>query len=213
MKFRLILKELKTNKEAMGPQMKLAAFSLAEVKYVAGDIRAQVLDNVKGTASTKIQVKVDNIAGVFVPKFKSSTDPNAESEFDYQGLGKGGRQFKSAAAAHEKALQFLIDIASLQTSFVILDEAIKATNRRVNALDNVIIPRIDRSIKYIISELDEMDREDFFRLKKVQKQKKKIRADRDELAAKEALRAAVGGVSPAAGPESIIAQKDDDIVF
>jgi len=173
MRFRLILKELKQNKEAMGPQMKLAAFSLAEVKYVAGDIRAQVLDNVKGTASTRIQVKVDNIAGVVVPKFKQTTDPNAESEFDYQGLGKGGRQFKSAATAHEKALQFLVDIASLQTSFIILDEAIKATNRRVNALDNVIIPRIDRSIKYIISELDEMDREDFFRLKKVQKQKKK----------------------------------------
>jgi hypothetical protein len=33
---------------------------------------------------------------------------------EYQGLSKGGQQFKSAAQAHEKALKFLVEIASLQ---------------------------------------------------------------------------------------------------
>jgi V-type H+-transporting ATPase subunit D len=51
----------------------------------------------------------------------------------------------------------------IQTAFVILDEVIKVTNRRVNAIEHVIIPRIENTIKYIISELDEQDREEFFR--------------------------------------------------
>lgn len=50
-----------------------------------------------------------------------------------------------------------------QTSFAALDEAIKLTNRRVNALDNVVIPRIVATIAYIDSELSELEREEIFR--------------------------------------------------
>lgn len=49
---------------------------------------------------------------------------------------------------------------------MILDEVIKLTNRRVNAIEHVIIPRYENTIKYILSELDEQDREEFFRLAK-----------------------------------------------
>ena len=57
-------------------------------------------------------------------------------------------------------LSSLIKIASLQTSFVTLDEAMKVTNRRVNALENVTIPRIEGILGYISRELDELERED-----------------------------------------------------
>lgn len=66
----------------------------------------------------------------------------------------------------------LVELASLQTSFVTLDEVIKITNRRVNAIEHVIIPRIDRTLAYIISELDELEREEFYRLKKIQDKKR-----------------------------------------
>jgi len=79
-----------------------------------------------------------------------------------------------------------VDLASLQTSFVTLDEAIKVTNRRVNAIEHVIIPRIERTLAYIISELDELEREEFYRLKKIQDKKKIARAKAEK--AKQALR-------------------------
>jgi V-type H+-transporting ATPase subunit D len=46
---------------------------------------------------------------------------------------------------------------------MILDEVIRATNRRVNAIEHVVIPRLENTVKFIISELDEMDREEFYR--------------------------------------------------
>jgi len=63
----------------------------------------------------------------------------------------------------------LVKLASLQTSFFALDEALKVTNRRVNALEHVVIPRMDATVSYILKELDEIEREDFYRLKKVVK--------------------------------------------
>jgi len=82
-------------------------------------------------------------------------------------------------------LESLIKIASLQTSFVAMDEALKITNRRVNALENVTIPRIVRTLDYINRELDELEREDFSRLKMVKK-KKEAKAAQEEAESLEA---------------------------
>jgi V-type H+-transporting ATPase subunit D len=60
-----------------------------------------------------------------------------------------------------------------------LDEVIKVVNRRVNAIEHVIIPRTENTIKYINSELDELDREEFYRLKKVSNKKQKDAAEEE----------------------------------
>ncbi|HZD12123.1 MAG TPA: V-type ATP synthase subunit D, partial [Candidatus Binatus sp.] len=48
-----------------------------------------------------------------------------------------------------------------------LAEAISATKRRVNSLENIVIPRIENTIRYIEMSLQERSREDFFRLKRI----------------------------------------------
>ena len=103
-----------------------------------------------------------------------------------------------------------MQLASLQTSFITLDEVIKMTNRRVNAIEHVIIPRIERTLSYIASELDEREREEFYRLKKIQ-EKKKIARDKKEAALKAKGDALIEDPETA---ESILNdEQDEDILF
>lgn len=96
------------------------------------------------------------------------------------GLSKGGLQVNKCKKMYTECLDDLVKLASLQTSLKTLDEALKVTNRRVNALEFVILPKIVNTIAYIISELDEQEREDNYRIKKV----KDLRSAEEEEAAR-----------------------------
>jgi len=178
MRFRLILGKIIETKTLMGEVMKEAAFSLAEAKFATGDFNQQILQNVS-RAQIKVRTKKDNVAGVSLPVFESYFEGG--DSYELTGLARGGQQLAKLKKNYQKAINLLVDLASLQTSFVTLDEAIKVTNRRVNAIEHVIIPRIERTLAYIISELDELEREEFYRLKKIQDKKKIARAKADKL--------------------------------
>mmetsp|Transcript_3732 Transcript_3732/g.9452 ORF Transcript_3732/g.9452 Transcript_3732/m.9452 type:complete len:320 (+) Transcript_3732:150-1109(+) len=171
MRFRQILKEILDCKTSMGETMKNSYFALTEVKYAAGDgVRHTVLDNVD-RASVRVTSAQDNVAGVKIPKFKPHVDSSQGGKMELTGLGRGGAQIGECRKSFLTSLELLIELASLQTSFITLDAAIKTTNRRVNALENVVIPKLENTIQYIKGELDELEREEFFRLKKVQAKK------------------------------------------
>lgn len=160
--------------------MQLASFSMAEVTYATGDISYLVQEQAK-QAAFKVKAKHENVSGVMLPAFEvervagsgallptlipcaPNSNPGVFVDFNLTGLGRGGQQVLRAKEVYAKAIETLVDLASLQTAFTILDEVIRATNRRVNAIEHVVIPRLDNTIKYIMSELDEMDREEFFR--------------------------------------------------
>ena len=100
---------------------------------------------------------------------------------------------------------------------MILDEVIKVTNRRVNALEHILIPRTENTIKYINSELDELDREEFYRLKKVQGKKKRDAAIAEEAAKQKAAELNAKGKvvqseADTAG-EDILGAQDEDLIF
>ncbi|KAI8929454.1 ATP synthase subunit D-domain-containing protein [Entophlyctis helioformis] len=213
-RFRDILRKIDEAKRKMGKVMQVASFSYAEVKYSTGDIGFQIRESVK-TAQLKVKAKAENVSGVMLPVFEMAVD--GQNSFELTGLGRGGQQVQKCKDTYQKAVQVLIELASLQTTFVILDEVIKVTNRRVNAIEHVIIPKIENTIKFITSELDEQDREEFFRLKKVQG-KKKLRMEAEmarlasEAAANDGVAVGSGGNSGAPNLFSEYEQ-DPDIIF
>ncbi|KAG2569214.1 hypothetical protein PVAP13_7NG375921 [Panicum virgatum] len=126
--FRAILKKIVAAKESMGETMRASSFSLAEAKYVAGDgVRHVVLQSVRA-ASVRVKSHQENVAGVKLPKFTHFVDPAAASggpsnaSPSLTGLARGGQQVTACRAAHVKAIEVLVELASLQTSFLTLDE-------------------------------------------------------------------------------------------
>jgi len=214
-RFRAILRKVDEAKRKMGRVMQLASFSLAEVTYATGDISYLVQEQAK-TATFKVKAKQDNVSGVIIPAFE--VDRVSGNDFNLTGLGRGGQQVLRSKEVYAKAVETLVELASLQTAFTILDEVIRATNRRVNAIEHVIIPKLDNTIKYIISELDEMDREEFFRLKKVQGKKKrdaalaeaKRKAEQEHEEVKVALEQEE---EEGEGTGDLLSSKDQDVIF
>ncbi|KAJ3124443.1 H(+)-transporting V1 sector ATPase subunit D [Nowakowskiella sp. JEL0407] len=217
-RFRDIVKKINEAKSKMGKLIQTANFSYSEVKYATGDtISYSIQESVK-QASFKILSKSENVSGVMLPVFEKMVDPG--NDFELAGLGRGGQQILKCKDVYRRTIENLVELASLQTAFVILDEVIKVTNRRVNAIEHVIIPKIENTIKWITSELDEQDREEFFRLKKVQNKKKlakdaeqKIRDDVDAIA--ESGGGKGGLVQQQAPTSSILSgyEQDEDILF
>jgi V-type H+-transporting ATPase subunit D len=95
--------------------MQIAAFSLAEVTYaVGGDIGYQVQESAK-SARFRVRTKQENVSGVFLPAFESyTTDGN--NDFGLTGLGKGGQQVQRCRETYARAVETLVELASLQVS-------------------------------------------------------------------------------------------------
>merc|ERR1719356_1428367 len=133
-----------------------------------------------------------------------SYDPTKDTAAQTLGIAHGGAVVKTCKDTYFKAVSNLIRLASLQCAFKTLDEEIKMTSRRVNALEYVLIPRIEDTIAYINLEMDEQTREEFFRVKKVvEKKKAKLAREKDEADKANAIDA----------PSMLEQSKDADIIF
>jgi V-type H+-transporting ATPase subunit D len=96
-----------------------------------------------------------------------------EKDAQILGITGGGQTLNITKKHFYEFLKKIVEIATLQTSYLAIDECLKITNRRVNALEYIVVPRIQYTIKYIITELDERAKEEKFKIKKVLKNKKR----------------------------------------
>ncbi|KAH7649115.1 hypothetical protein FG379_003680 [Cryptosporidium bovis] len=208
-KFRGMLKEIVETKRSIGDEIKEASFALAKATWAAGDFKDRIIESCKRPTIT-MEVGTENIAGVRLPIFEIVDNSSlSDSSICHIGVASGGQVIQSTKEIYMRVLKDLIKLASLQTAFFSLDEEIKMTNRRVNALQNVVLPKLEDGISYILKELDEIEREEFFRLKKIQEKKKEWA----EAELQEKLRMESQNNTNNNTGDSIIDEKNEGILF
>ena len=115
-----------------------------------------------------IQSKANAIMGVQVPQFSMDDIESTPFKRGYS-LTNTSIEVDMASKKFETVLQKLVKLAEIEHTAFKLAEEIKKTKRKVNALEQIVIPRIQQTIKYITMRLEEMERENFGRLKIIKK--------------------------------------------
>jgi V/A-type H+-transporting ATPase subunit D len=126
--------------------VKSAAFSVKEVPQI--------------TLTSK------NIMGVVVPKIESSKVRKSLVDRGYGVLGTTSI-IDETATSFEELVEAIIESAEIETTMKRLLNEIESTKRRVNALEFKVIPELTEARDFIKMRLDEMEREELFRLKKI----------------------------------------------
>lgn len=144
-----------------------ASYSLAVSKAVDGNVtmRSAAMAN-KGQIDVELKGTV--IMGVPVPEVAKKNIKRTSVERGYSVTGVSSR-INETAERFEDEINIIIEIAAIETKLKRLGEEIQKTRRRVNALDYVVLPQLEETVKYIQMALDERAREELFRLKKVKK--------------------------------------------
>ncbi len=149
-------------------------------------LAAQAADDAVALASASfaskrfisLDIKGRNIMGVPVPIIEKKSVARTICERGYSIIGVSGR-IDEAAEKYERELDLIIGLAETETALRRLGGEIQMTRRRVNALEQVMIPELQKQAKYIRITIEEREREDLFRLKKVKRildRKKKTKA-------------------------------------
>jgi len=111
-----------------------------------------------------IDSKARNIIGVTIPYIQVNVNPL--TAFPYNIYDTSVR-LDEATLKMAEAIKAIAELSSAEAAVRKLAEAISSTKRRVNSLEYVVIPRMLATIRYIEMHLEEAEREDFFRLKRI----------------------------------------------
>lgn len=160
-----ILDRVKGVREAAERSLKEANEALLEAQIAMGDLAVR-----KASLSVKESIDVDiksrSVMGVSVPVTNVKMEERSIIDRGYS-FPDTTIQLDEAAKKFEESIKFLIELGEVEKTIFLLAEEIEATKRRVNALEHIMIPRFENTEKYIDMRLQEMERENFVRLKMI----------------------------------------------
>ena len=126
---------------------------------------------------SELEVSTKNVMGVDVPRFEYSVGTAERTSY---GMAFTSAELDLAVTELSGVIRDMIRLAELEKTSQLLAEQIEKARRRVNALEHIMIPQIERAISSISMKLDENERANTTRLMKVKDMmlEKKIEADR-----------------------------------
>lgn len=117
--------------------------------------------------SVELSMSFRNIMSVDVPVYEFKTRSDNPGEIYPYGFAATSGELDGAVEALADVFQDMLKLAEIEKTSQLLAEEIEKTRRRVNALEYVMIPQTQESIKYITMKLDENERSATIRLMKV----------------------------------------------
>ncbi len=135
--------------------------------------------------TVEINIRPHSVMGVVIPAVEAHGAP---PEMPY-GLGHTTVALDEAAATFRRVLAEMPELSETITAVWRLARELQKTQRRVNALQHIFIPQYRETIAFIESELEEREREEIFRLKRLKSKK-----------SEEAQQGLSTGPSPHVGP-------------
>lgn len=115
-----------------------------------------------------LSVSVRSVMGVELPEVSADIRPIDEPDYPLQLTNSS---FDSAYICFNKAKEITVRLAEVENSIYRLANAIKKTQKRANALKNIMIPKFRSQVQFITNALEEKEREEFSRQKVIKKRK------------------------------------------
>ena len=112
-----------------------------------------------------LQLKTKNVMGIIVPKIDAKSVRKKLEERGY-GIVTTSARIDEAAEAYEALVEDIVVAAEIETTMRRLIEEIEKVKRRVNALEYRVIPELKSTEAFIRQRLEEMERDNFMRLKR-----------------------------------------------
>jgi V/A-type H+-transporting ATPase subunit D len=125
---------------------------------------------VAGLRDLRIEINREKVWGLELSDIEQEGVVRALHERNLGQLGTWAHVYEAAEAA-EKMLAQLIECAPVERNIQVLGEEVKSVSRRINALEEHLLPKLREEVRHIAQALDEREREDTFRLKRIKKKK------------------------------------------
>ena len=164
-----ILKNVKDIRKNIVEEYGNAVYKMNMARIIESDLKIKSIA-LAVVNSPEVHIGRKNIMGVVVPSI-------GEIELQKSTLERGYGLYNSAAVdeaaeSYEKVVEKIIRAAEIETSMRKLLKEIEKTKRRVNALEFEVIPRMEATKSFIQLRLEEAERENTFRMKRIKKKAK-----------------------------------------
>lgn len=142
-------------------------FTEAYAALQAANIRLGICDRIAETVEVDdtLSLQYRSVMGVELPHIPGAS-PAPRPEY---GLSETASQLDECYLKFHRVKELTRKLAEVETSIYRLAQAIKKAQKRANALENIVIPDLDETIRVITDALEEKEREEFVRLKVIKR--------------------------------------------
>ncbi|MBU0590980.1 MAG: V-type ATP synthase subunit D [Candidatus Micrarchaeota archaeon] len=175
LEFFKILKKAQDLRGELANRMKRAygSLALAETYHNIQELSKVSLDLRK---DIDIEIDVQNVMGVKIPNITTTMETKHFMSIPSYSVAATSAKIDAAVEDFDEVLKMVIKLAETETAMKRLILEIEKTKRRVNALEYVLIPRLDEQKRMISFRLEEMERDSFVSLKAIKRRLEKEKA-------------------------------------